>query len=190
MITYQITPFLNNVSFFESFCSFRVGCFTAIKNASRFFLLRLFIGADIRTFHWKTWSRCWKRCLARSESLFGFSCWFQRVITFRLVSPMQFSLQEQTPSYILHEGYGFFSFKGKSYVTFFVFQTILKSYFSLMKTFNHDYFANVVLILTCFCFLFSYFISSNVKLFFFQIFCQIYLHYNIAENRNKRIIEV
>ena len=36
MITYQITPFLNNVSFFESFCSFRVGCFTAIKNASRF----------------------------------------------------------------------------------------------------------------------------------------------------------
>ena len=50
-ITNQVTPFLNNVSFFESFCSFKVGRFTAIKKASRIFLLRLFIGADIRTFH-------------------------------------------------------------------------------------------------------------------------------------------
>ena len=72
MINYQVTPFLNNVSFFESFCSFKIGCFTAITNASRFFLLRLFIVADIRTFHWKTRSGCWKRCLAGSESLFGF----------------------------------------------------------------------------------------------------------------------
>ena len=30
-ITYQVTPFLNNVSFFESFCSFKVGRFTAIN---------------------------------------------------------------------------------------------------------------------------------------------------------------
>ena len=37
VITYQVKPFLNNVSFCESFCSFKVGCFTAIKNASRFF---------------------------------------------------------------------------------------------------------------------------------------------------------
>ena len=50
-ITNQFTPFLNNVSFFESFCSFNVGSFTAIKKASRIFVLRLFIGADIRTLH-------------------------------------------------------------------------------------------------------------------------------------------
>ena len=50
-ITYQVTPFQNNVSFFESFCSLKVGRFTAIKKASRIFILRLFIGADIRTFH-------------------------------------------------------------------------------------------------------------------------------------------
>ena len=37
MITYQVTPFLNNVSLFESFCSFKVGCFTAMKKASRYF---------------------------------------------------------------------------------------------------------------------------------------------------------
>ena len=49
--SYQVTPFLNNASFFESFCSFKVGCFTAIKKASWFFLFRLFIGADIKTFH-------------------------------------------------------------------------------------------------------------------------------------------
>ena len=83
MILYQVTPFLNNVSFFESFCSFKVGCFTAKKNASRFFLLR-FIGVDIRTFRWKTWSGCWNRCLAGSESLFGFSCPFQHFVCFHL----------------------------------------------------------------------------------------------------------
>ena len=97
-ISYQGTPFLNNVSIFQYFCSFKVGCFTAMRKASRFFLSRLFIGADIRIFHWKTWSVCWKRCFAGSESLFGFSYSLQRVITFRLVSPMSFSLQEQNPS--------------------------------------------------------------------------------------------
>ena len=97
-ISYQVTPFLNNVSIFQSFCSFKVGCFTAIKKASRFFLLPLFIGADIRTVLWKTWSLRWKRCLAGSESLFGFLWSLQRVITFRLVSPMSLSLQEQNPS--------------------------------------------------------------------------------------------
>ena len=97
-ISYQVTPFLNNVSIFQYFCSFKVGCFTAIKKASRFFLLPLFIGADIRTVLWKTWSVCWKRCFAGSESLFGFPWPLQRVITFRLVSPMSFSLQEQNPS--------------------------------------------------------------------------------------------
>ena len=33
---YLVTPFLNNVSFFEFFCSFKVGCSTTIKDASRF----------------------------------------------------------------------------------------------------------------------------------------------------------
>ena len=75
--------------YLNHFCLFKVGCFTAIKNASKFFLLQLFIGADIRSFHWKTWSGCWKR-LTASELLFGSSCLFQRVITFRLVSPIWF----------------------------------------------------------------------------------------------------
>ena len=91
MIIHQVAPFLNNVSFFESFCSLKVGCFTAIKNASRvffFFFLQLFIGCDMRHFHWKTWLGCWKTCLAGSESLFEFSWSFQRLITFRFVSPM------------------------------------------------------------------------------------------------------
>ena len=74
-LLYHIPQFLKNICFFESFCSSKAGCFTAIKNASRFFLLQIFIGADIRTFHWKTWSGCWTRCLAGSESLFGFSCY-------------------------------------------------------------------------------------------------------------------
>ena len=47
MITYQVTPFVNNVTFFKSFFAFNVGWFTAIKKASKFFLLGLFIGADI-----------------------------------------------------------------------------------------------------------------------------------------------
>ena len=51
MITYQVKQFLNNITFFESFCFFKVECFTAIKKASRFFLLQLFIDADIRTFY-------------------------------------------------------------------------------------------------------------------------------------------
>ena len=46
-MTNQVTPFLNNVSFFESFCLFNVGRFTAIKKASMIFLLQLLIGADI-----------------------------------------------------------------------------------------------------------------------------------------------
>lgn len=90
MLVTKVTPFLKNICFFDSFCSSKVGCFTAIKNASRFFHLQIFIGAEIRTFHSKTWSGCWKRCLAGSESLFGFSCKFQPVITFRLASPTQF----------------------------------------------------------------------------------------------------
>ena len=53
-ISYQVAPFLNNVSIFQSFCSFKVGCFTAIKRASWLFLLQLLIGADIRTVLWKT----------------------------------------------------------------------------------------------------------------------------------------
>ena len=60
---HHVTSILNNVSLFESFCSFKVRCLTAIKKASRLFLFQLFIGADIRTFHWKTWSWYWKRCL-------------------------------------------------------------------------------------------------------------------------------
>ena len=105
MITYQVTLFLNKVGFFEYFCSFKVGCFTAIKKASRFFLLRFFIVVDIRIFYWKTWSRCWKRCLAGSESLFGFSRSFQRVITFRFTYGI--SVQKQTASSLLHKGMNF-----------------------------------------------------------------------------------
>lgn len=45
MIFYQNTPFLNNVNFFESLYSYKVGYFAGIKNASSFFLLRLFLGA-------------------------------------------------------------------------------------------------------------------------------------------------
>ena len=41
MIINQVAPFLNNVSFFESFCSLKVGCFTATKNASRVFFFAI-----------------------------------------------------------------------------------------------------------------------------------------------------
>ena len=34
MIIYQVSQFLN-VSFFESFCSFKVGCLTVMTNTSR-----------------------------------------------------------------------------------------------------------------------------------------------------------
>ena len=44
--------FLTMLVSLKSFCS-KVGCFFAIKNASRSFLLQLIIGADIRTFQWK-----------------------------------------------------------------------------------------------------------------------------------------
>lgn len=39
---YQITPFRSKVSFFEPFCSFKVGCFTAIKIPPGFFLRNIF----------------------------------------------------------------------------------------------------------------------------------------------------
>ena len=39
---YQITPLRSKVSFFESFCSFKVGCFTAIKIPPGFFLRNVF----------------------------------------------------------------------------------------------------------------------------------------------------
>ena len=82
MTIYQVTPFLNGLTVFQSCCSFRVRCFTAIKKASKFFLLWLFIGADIKSFHWEIWSGCWKRFLVGSESLFRFSCSLQRVTTY------------------------------------------------------------------------------------------------------------
>ena len=41
-----------------------------------------------------------------------------------------------TPSWILNEGYGFFSFKGKSSLALFVSTIILKSHFYLMRIFN------------------------------------------------------
>ena len=129
---YQVTSFLSNVSFLESFCSFNVWCFKSLQVFSFVIIHRSWH----QNFPLKNMIRVWKRCLVGSESLFGFSCSFQRVITFRFVLPMEFSLQEHTPSQILHEGYGFFSFKGKSCLTFFVFEIILKSYFSLVKTFN------------------------------------------------------
>ena len=109
--------------------SFNLGCFTAVKNACRGFL-QLFIGADIKNSRWKTWARCWKRCLAISEPFPGFSCSFQRVITFRLVSPCHFHYKNRFPHMYYTKRMDFF-FQRKSCLTFFAFVRILKSYFAL-----------------------------------------------------------
>ena len=59
--------FLRSISLFESFCWFKLGCLTAVKNNSSFFDLGIFISAYTRTFHWKIWPGCWGGCMVGSE---------------------------------------------------------------------------------------------------------------------------
>ena len=77
------------------------------KGCLQVFVLLLSIGGNIKTFHWKTWSGCWKRCSAGFEPLFGFSCSFRRVITFRLVSPRNFPCKSRLPHRLYMKGMDF-----------------------------------------------------------------------------------
>ena len=53
-ISYQVAPFLNNVSIFQSFCSFKVGCFTAINRASLAFSFAVIDRCQHQNCPWKT----------------------------------------------------------------------------------------------------------------------------------------
>ena len=139
MITYQVTPFLNNVSLFESFCSFKVGCFTAMKKASRYFSFAIINRRWHQNFPLKNMIRALKEILG----------WFWIFLWIFMLTSNNISfsftdvifLTRVGYGFLLQNGisvkvYGFFSYKGKICLTFFVFQIILKSYFSLVKTFN------------------------------------------------------
>ena len=123
-----LTPLRNNKSFLNSICSFKLGLFNAISEASRILRIRLFSGAANNIFQENLWLKFFFKCFAGPESLEIFSCSSHRNSTLRLVSPMYVCSQRHTPSYMTHAGCGFLLFSLKSCFTFFVINFILISY--------------------------------------------------------------
>ena len=130
-------PFLNKVRTLNITCSFRDGFIDAMKLASRFLRSLYFVGALHKMDQLKLWLGLFLRCLAGSESLFGFSCSFHLTLTFRIVSPTYVSLQFlHSPKYILVAGYGFFSFRLNNWRTFLVFQVMTTLNLRCVKSWN------------------------------------------------------
>ena len=131
-----MTPLRNNKSFLNSICSFKLGLFNAISEASRILRIRLFSGAANKIFQENLWLKFSFKCFAGSESLEVFSCSSHHSSTLRLVSPMYVCSQTLTPSYMPHDGCGFLPFSLKSCLTFFVIYFILILYELLVNSWN------------------------------------------------------
>ena len=129
-----MTPLRNNKSFLDSICSFKLGLFNAISEASRILRIRLFSGAANKIFQENLWLKFSFKCFAGSESLEVFSFFSHRSYILRLVSPMYVCLQTQTPSYMTHDGCGLLLFSLKSCSIFFVIHFILTSYELLVNS--------------------------------------------------------
>ena len=108
-----MTPLRNNKSFLDSICSFKLGLFNAISEASRILRIRLFSGAANKILQENLWLKFSFKCFAGSESLEIFSCSSHRSSTLHLVSPMYVSSQTHTPSYMTHDGCRFLFFNLK-----------------------------------------------------------------------------
>ena len=123
-----MTPLQNNKSFLHSICSFKLGLFNAISEASRILRIRLFSGAANKIFQENLWLKFSFKCFAGLESLEVFSCSFHRSSALRLFSPMYLCSKTYTPSYMPHDGFGLALFSLKSCLTFCVIYFILISY--------------------------------------------------------------
>ena len=129
-----MTPLRNNKSFLDSICSFKLGLFNAISEASRILRIRLFSGAANKIFQEHLWRKFSFKCFAGSESFEVFSCSSHRSSTLHLVLPKYICSQPHTPSYMTHDGCGFLLFSLKSFLTFFVIHFILISYELLVNS--------------------------------------------------------
>ena len=129
-----MTPLRNNKSFLDSICSFKLGLFNAISEASRILRIRLFSGAANKIFQENLWLKFSFKCFAGSESLEVFSCSSHLSSTLRLVSPIYICSQTHTSSYMTYDGCGFVLFSLKSYLTFSVIHFILISYELLVNS--------------------------------------------------------
>ena len=127
-------PLRNNKSFLDSICSFKLGLFNAISEASRILRIRLFSGAANKIFHENLWLKFSSMCFAGSKSLEIFSCSFHRSSPLRLFSPMYVCSQTHTLWHMTHDRYGFLLFNLKSCLTFFVIHFIVISYEVLVKS--------------------------------------------------------
>ena len=129
-----MTSLRNNKRFLDSICSFKLGLFNAISEASRILRIRLFSGALNKIFHENLWFKFSFKCFAGSESLEIFSCSSHFSSALHLVSPMYVSSQTHTPSYMTHDGCGFLLFSLKSCLNFFAIHFILISYQLLVNS--------------------------------------------------------
>ena len=130
-----MTPLQNTKSFLDSICSFKLGLFNAISEASRMLLLRLFSVAANKIFQENLWLKFSFKCFAGSESLEVFSCSSHRSSALRLVLPM-YVFHKHIPSYMTHGGCGLLLFSLKSCFTHFVIHFILISYELLVNSWN------------------------------------------------------
>ena len=129
-----MTQLRNNKSYLDSICSFKLGLFNGISEASIILRVRLFSGAANKIFHENLWLKFSFKCFAGSESLEMFSCSPHRSSTLRLVSPMYICSQTHTHSYMPHDGCGFLYFSLKSCLTFFLIHFILILYELLINS--------------------------------------------------------
>lgn len=81
-------PFRSNGNFFESTCSFNEGHFKAIKDASKFFRIWIFSGAESKAFQKNLWFGLLLGYFPGFQYFSVFSCSFQCVSAFFLVSPL------------------------------------------------------------------------------------------------------
>ena len=92
--------------------------------------------ASHNIFQSNPWSMFLVKCLAGSELWFGLLCSAHLISTLRFVCPIYFIPHLHSPSYILHEGWGFLSFNGKSDLTCFVFHFIAMLKQEFVKLWN------------------------------------------------------
>ena len=123
-----MTTLQKHKSFLDLVCSFILGLFNTISEASRILRIRLFPGAANKIFHQNLWLKFSFKCFSGSASLDIFSCYFHRSSTLRLFSAMYVCSQTHTPEYMTHDGCGFLRFSLKSTLTFFLIHFILILY--------------------------------------------------------------
>ena len=129
-----MTPLRNNKSFLDSICSFKLGLFNAISEASRILRICLFSGAANKILQENLWLKFSFKCFAGSESLEIFSCSSHRSSTLRLISPMYICSQTHTHLHMTHDGCGFLLFSLKNCFTFFLIHFTLISYELLVNS--------------------------------------------------------